>query len=147
VHVETVRTKRESLIDLALFGFRHSVCILGKSQPYTTAQACIYDRTHALGGPTGMTRLGLVLHDEKLTARSTADIQAVIKGGFFGEPGGGGPEGWPRSVYSRAILAYYDATGDEKVLPFFSSVWNASYTMDKSADARSMTQAEAMLEG
>jgi hypothetical protein len=103
-------------------------------------------RTH-FGGPTGMTRLGLVLHDEKLTARSTADIQAVIKGGFFGEPGGGGPEGWPRSVYSRAMLAYYDATGDEKVLSFFSSVWNASYTMDKSADARSMTQAEAMLEG
>jgi hypothetical protein len=45
------------------------------------------------------------------------------------------------------MLAYLDATGDKRVLDLFAKVWNASYTMDAAADARSLTQAEAMLEG
>ena len=94
----------------------------------------------------GMTRLGLVLNDSRLLARVEEDITGVIAGNAFGEPGGG-PEGWPRSVYSRAMLAYLDGTGDKKVLDFFSTVWNGSYHMDNAKDARSMTQAEAMLEG
>eukprot|EP00040_Diaphanoeca_grandis_P039116 m.258178 g.258178 ORF g.258178 m.258178 type:complete len:667 (-) comp36246_c0_seq1:227-2227(-) len=95
----------------------------------------------------GMTRLGLVLNDPTLKARTAEDIAAVIKNDFFGEPGGGGPEGWPRSVYSRAMLAYFDATGDDRVVPFFAKVWNSSYEMDSAPDARSLTQSEAMLEG
>lgn len=95
----------------------------------------------------GMTRLGLVLNDSRLLARVEEDINGVIAGNAFGEPCCGGPEGWPRSVYSRAMLAYLDGTGDKKVLDFFSTVWNSSYHMDGAKDARSMTQAEAMLEG
>ena len=45
------------------------------------------------------------------------------------------------------MLAYLDGTGDKRVLDLFAKVWNASYEMDAEADARSMTQAEAMLEG
>ena len=94
----------------------------------------------------GMTRLGLVLNDTTLKARTAEDIESVIKGGVLNEPTGG-PEGWPRSVYSRAMLAYLDATGDKRVLDLFAKVWNASYSMDAAPDARSLTQAEAMLEG
>ena len=94
----------------------------------------------------GMTRLGLVLNDTTLKARTAEDIEAVIKRGVLNEPTGG-PEGWPRSVYSRAMLAYLDATGDKRVLDLFAKVWNKSYTMDATPDARSLTQAEAMLEG
>jgi hypothetical protein len=94
----------------------------------------------------GMTRLGLVLNDSTLKARTAEDIEAVVRGGVLNEPTGG-PEGWPRSVYSRAMLAYLDATGDTRVLDLFAKVWNASYSMDAEPDARSLTQAEAMLEG
>jgi hypothetical protein len=94
----------------------------------------------------GMTRLGLVLNDTALKARTAQDIGAIIDGGVLREPTGG-PEGWPRSVYSRAMLAYLDGTGDQRVLELFASVWNSSYTMAAEEDARSMTQAEAMLEG
>lgn len=94
----------------------------------------------------GMTRLGLVLNDSVLKARTAEDIEAVIQGGVLNEPAGG-PEGWPRSVYSRAMLAYLDATGDKRVLDLFEKVWNSTYTMDAEPDARSLTQAEAMLEG
>eukprot|EP01048_Picozoa_sp_COSAG05_P011107 COSAG05_NODE_1023_length_6126_cov_6.196117_8_plen_298_part_00 len=38
-------------------------------------------------------------------ARTAEDITSVIKGGVLNEPNGG-PEGWPRSVYSRAMLVY-----------------------------------------
>ena len=40
----------------------------------------------------GMTRLGLVLNDTVLKARTAKDITAVIKGGVLNEPTGG-PEG------------------------------------------------------
>ena len=109
------------------------------NHPWTMAEQSAY-------WMDGMTRLGLVLNDTALKARTAEDIVAVIEGGVLNEPTGG-PEGWPRSVYSRAMLAYLDATGDKRVLDLFAKVWNASYTMDAEKDARSLTQAEAMLEG
>jgi hypothetical protein len=109
------------------------------SHPWTMAEQSAY-------WMDGMTRLGLVLNDSALKARTAEDITAVIEGGVLSEPQGG-PEGWPRSVYSRAMLAYLDGTGDKRVLSLFEKVWNSSYEMNAEKDARSMTQAEAMLEG
>lgn len=94
-----------------------------------------------------MTRLGLVLNNTELKKRVSEDIDSVIRHGYF-STNDGGPEGWPRAVYSRAMLAYFDATGDDRVLPFFSKYWNSSYQMDSSRpDARSLAQSEAMVEG
>lgn len=107
------------------------------ANPWTMAEQSAY-------WMDGMTRLGLVLNDSALKARTAEDITAVIEGGVLSEPHGG-PEGWPRSVYSRAMLAYLDGTGDKRVLALFEKVWNSSYEMDAEKDARSMTQAEAML--
>jgi len=109
------------------------------NSPWTMAEQSAY-------WMDGMTRLGLVLNSSALKARTAEDITAIVEGGVLNEPTGG-PEGWPRSVYSRAMLAYLDATGDTRVLELFAKVWNSSYNMDAEADARSMTQAEAMLEG
>eukprot|EP01048_Picozoa_sp_COSAG05_P011106 COSAG05_NODE_1023_length_6126_cov_6.196117_7_plen_55_part_00 len=50
----------------------------------------------------------------------------------------------PRRTHTHR---YLDGTGDTRVVKLFEKVWNSSYEMDKSADARSLTQAEAMLEG
>lgn len=104
----------------------------------------------------GMTRLGLVLDEPTLLARTKADISYVIENAqFTNHPHGTNPpEGWPRNVYSRAMLAYLDGTRDERVLPFFLSVWNSSYHLaagctqhDLITGCRSLTQTEAMLEG
>ena len=49
----------------------------------------------------GLTRLGLVLQDEKLLARATLDIERVLAdpNGFSNHPHGSNPpEGWPRNV-------------------------------------------------
>ena len=71
--------------------------------------------------PPGGHRLGLVLNDSRLQARTAEDMLAVIEGGVLSEPDGG-PEGWPRNVYSRAMLAYLDGTGDTRVLDLFEKV-------------------------
>jgi hypothetical protein len=104
----------------------------------------------------GMTRLGLVLNEPTLLERVKADISYVIENAqFTNHPHGSNPpEGWPRNVYSRAMLAYLDGTRDERVLPFFLSVWNSSYHVaahcnekQLNTGCRSLTQTEAMLEG
>jgi hypothetical protein len=63
-------------------------------------------------------------------------------------------EGWVRSIYSRALLAYFDGTGDKRVVPFLTTAYSnytpADSTMrtDQSHQgSRSMTQMEALLEG
>jgi hypothetical protein len=80
----------------------------------------------------GLTRLGLVLQDHTLLARAKADIEGVLAdpNAFSNHPHGTSPpEGWPRNVYSRAMLAYLDGTHDERILPFFLHVWNSSYSL------------------
>lgn len=95
----------------------------------------------------GMMRLGLVLGDQDLLNRARADVAAVIHDRSFAELQESGLRGWPRSVYSRAMLAHFDATGDPAVLPFFESVWNESYHIEVHEDTRSVAQCEALLEG
>jgi len=73
-----------------------------------------------------MTRLGLVLHDDTLQARVKADIDAVLANPIYfhntwrnaHDLGSGSAEGWVRSVYSRAMLAHIDGTGDKSVQSF-----------------------------
>ena len=55
------------------------------NSPWTMAEQSAY-------WMDGMTRLGLVLNDTALKARTAEDITAVIKGGVLNEPTGG-PEG------------------------------------------------------
>ena len=102
----------------------------------------------------GMTRLGLVLHDETLQARTKEDIDAVLANPIYfhntwkneHDLGRGSAEGWVRSVYSRAMLAHVDGTGDASVLKFLEKAFS-NYTAKDSTSDRSLTQIEALLEG
>eukprot|EP00663_Eupelagonemidae_sp_cell21sb_P005632 gene5631-biopygen9337 len=105
----------------------------------------------------GMTRLGLVLRDDTLLARVRADYEAVFADpwAFHNTYPGDAVEGWVRSIYSRGMLAYYDGTGDSRVIPFLEAAFK-NYTpadsthihQDQSHQgSRSMTQMEALLEG
>lgn len=101
----------------------------------------------------GMTRLGAVLHDSTLTARVREDIEAVIANpDWFNatwtkgkSDGGNEAEGWVRSIYSRAMLAFYDYSGDPTVLAFLTKAFLA-YEASMSQGQRSLTQIEALLE-
>jgi hypothetical protein len=103
----------------------------------------------------GITRLGLVLQDEQLLARAKSDFDWVMANpsAFNATFKGDIIEGWVRSIYSRALLAYYDGTGDSAVLNFlkreFGNYDAATSTMrtDQTRQgSRSMTQMEALLE-
>ena len=104
----------------------------------------------------GMTRLGLVLGDAELVARGGADINAVIGDPwrFHNTFPHDVVEGWVRSIYSRAMIAYHDGTGDARVVPFLAAAFS-NYTPADSTHvhqdqmhqgSRSMTQMEALLE-
>ena len=58
----------------------------------------------------------------------------------------GSAEGWVRSIYSRGMLAFFDATGDKAVLEFLVGRFS-NYTAQDSTSDRSLTQIEALLEG
>jgi hypothetical protein len=99
----------------------------------------------------GLTRLGLVLNDSNLIARAKADYDYVMANptNFNASFRGDIIEGWVRSIYSRGMLAYYDATGDKQVLAFLIDQfekYNAAYSTMKSDQtrqgSRSMTQME-----
>lgn len=100
-----------------------------------------------------MTRLGAVLHDKELIARVAEDIQTVlVNPDWFNaswtkghDVGGHEAEGWVRSIYSRAMLAYYDYTADKSVLDFLTKSF-LQYKPAMSRGERSLTQIEAMLE-
>ena len=103
----------------------------------------------------GMTRLGLILHDPTLLARVKLDFDHTIKNpwNFHNTFPGDAVEGWVRSIYSRAMLAYYDGTGDERIIPFFAkafanySAYNSTFKSDEAHQgSRSLTQMEALLE-
>ena len=103
----------------------------------------------------GIARLGLILHDDSLVARAKADFDHVLAHpfDFHNTFPGDAVEGWVRSIYSRGMLAYYDGTGDARVLAFLESAF-ANYTAADSTmhtdqqhqGSRSMTQMEALLE-
>jgi hypothetical protein len=77
----------------------------------------------------GMTRLGLVLHDKELLDRVKEDFDYVLKypWNFHNTWAHDAVEGWVRSIYSRGMLAYYDGTGDESIIPFLQNAY-ANYT-------------------
>eukprot|EP00912_Choanoflagellata_sp_UC4_P000085 UC4_evm3s59 len=104
----------------------------------------------------GVTRLGFVLRRNDLLKRASEDVEYVIANpyNFHNTFPGDVVEGWVRSVYSRAMIAYLSGTGDEKVIKFFVDVFSnytAADSSNKNQDeshqgSRSMTQMEAMLE-
>ena len=105
----------------------------------------------------GLTRLGLVLGDAVLLARVKADYEAVLRNpwNFHNLWPQDAVEGWVRSIYARGMLAYFDGTGDGRIVPFLERAY-ANYTpadsthvnQDQSHQgSRSMTQMEALLEG
>ena len=103
----------------------------------------------------GITRLGLVLGDEVLLARAKADFDYVMANpvNFNASFKGDIIEGWVRSIYSRALLAYFDGTGDPAVLTFLKTELEQYDARDSTMKtdqtrqgSRSMTQMEALLE-
>jgi hypothetical protein len=102
----------------------------------------------------GMTRMSQVLNDTKLLKRVAADYAAVMRSPIdfhntwknAHDLGSGSAEGWVRSIYSRGMLAYYDATGDPAVLKFLVERFS-NYSASDSKSDRSLTQIEALLEG
>jgi len=104
----------------------------------------------------GVTRLGLVLHDEELISRAKEDYDAVMAApdSFNATFKGDVVEGWVRSIYSRGMLAYYDGTGDRAVLEFLEEQLGKYRAQDSlhtnqpqtRQGSRSMTQMEALLE-
>jgi hypothetical protein len=99
----------------------------------------------------GMTRLGLVLHDNELIERVKQDFDHVLANpsNFHNTFKGDVIEGWVRSIYSRGMLAYYSGTGDERLTTFLATAYK-NYTAADSIDppnqdqshqgSRSMTQ-------
>ena len=77
----------------------------------------------------GMARLGLVLGDKELLARVKADFDNVLAHpfNFHNTYKGDVVEGWVRSIYSRGMLAYYDGTGDRRILDFLIKTYS-NYT-------------------
>eukprot|EP00041_Stephanoeca_diplocostata_P022479 m.537174 g.537174 ORF g.537174 m.537174 type:complete len:729 (-) comp22073_c0_seq14:544-2730(-) len=103
----------------------------------------------------GMTRLSLVLKDATLLDRVKRDVEFVVHNpdNFHNTWQGDVVEGWVRSIYSRALLAYYDGTGAQESLDLLITAFK-NYTAADSTEtsdetrqgSRSMTQMEALLE-
>eukprot|EP00040_Diaphanoeca_grandis_P010510 m.53816 g.53816 ORF g.53816 m.53816 type:complete len:675 (-) comp21826_c0_seq1:383-2407(-) len=101
----------------------------------------------------GMTRLGIVLNDSVLIQRVAEDFNAVIANPDWfnatwtkgNSDGGNEAEGWVRSIYSRALLAYFDFSGDPKIKEFLVKAFSA-YSASDSRGGRSLTQIEALVE-
>ena len=101
-----------------------------------------------------MVRLGLVLNNTALVARAAVDYAATLSNPIYfhntwksaHDLSSGSAEGWVRSVYSRGMLAYYDATGDKAILDFIVNAFS-NYTAENSTSDRSLTQVEALFEG
>eukprot|EP01045_Picozoa_sp_COSAG04_P024636 COSAG04_NODE_3104_length_3168_cov_2.158684_2_plen_291_part_00 len=101
-----------------------------------------------------MTRMSQVLNDTALLERVAADYTAVMARPIdmhntwtnAHDLSSGSAEGWVRSIYSRGMLAYFDATGDQSVLDFLVDRFS-NYTANSSTSDRSLTQIEALLEG
>ena len=68
----------------------------------------------------GMMRLGLVLHDEELIEKASADIQSVIRNKYYL------PSGWSSAVYGRAVMAYYQGTKDSAALNYMSTFYKGA---------------------
>ena len=72
----------------------------------------------------GYSRLGYILGDSAMAAETKAWIEPVLASqrpdGFFGPENmhNGHPEIWAQMVMLDCIQGYYEATGDERVLPF-----------------------------
>jgi hypothetical protein len=73
--------------------------------------------------------LGYVLHDEKIIKEARRWIDGVLSSqepdGFFGPRANktgleGKPDLWPHMVMLKVLQSFYEATGDERVLPFIS---------------------------
>jgi Beta-L-arabinofuranosidase, GH127 len=66
--------------------------------------------------------LAYTLGDERLTGKARIWVEAIAKSqrsdGFFGPATNG--DWWPRMVALKALIQFYEATGDERVLDFLA---------------------------
>lgn len=67
----------------------------------------------------GMLRTGYAIHDEELINRAKNDIDGFLKNRKF-------VSSWSMAVYGRAIMAYYQATGDTSVLNAMTDLYRNS---------------------
>lgn len=101
----------------------------------------------------GMTRMSQVLNDSILLERVAADYAGVQSRPIdmhntwtnAHNLASGSAEGWVRSIYTRGLLAYFDATADKSKLDFIISTFS-NYSAANSTSDRSLTQIEALLE-
>jgi uncharacterized protein len=100
----------------------------------------------------GLIPLAYLLEDQRLIEKARRWIDAIIgsqqESGFFGPPWN--PDWWPRAVVLKALVPYYRATGDRRVIPFMQKYLSYQLRQIDSqpphfwAAARALEAAEAM---
>ena len=76
-----------------------------------------------------MTRLGFVLRRSDLLNRALEDFNFVMANpyNFHNTFPGDVVEGWVRSIYSRAMIAYFGGSGDGRIIQFLEKAFS-NYT-------------------
>lgn len=100
----------------------------------------------------GLIPLGFLLDDQKLIDQALIWIDAILnsrqESGFFGPPWN--TDWWPRAVVLKALVPYYRATGDPRIVPFIQKYLHFQMAqLDRQpphfwAAARALEAAEAM---
>ena len=100
----------------------------------------------------GLIPLGFLLGDQKLIDQALIWIDAILnsqqESGFFGPPWN--TDWWPRAVVLKALVPYYRATGDPRIVPFIQKYLHFQMAqLDRQpphfwAAARALEAAEAM---
>ena len=86
----------------------------------------------------GFGNLGYVLRNERITAEARKWIDGILSSqrddGYFGPRAnlthtGGKPDVWPHMIALNCLQSFYEATGDERVLPFMTKYFRWELTV------------------
>lgn len=104
----------------------------------------------------GLLRLGYALNDSSMVARAKEGINYTLahqsEKGFLGDPclwdsehyrTSPGREMWPMAVFFRVLKAYWDATGDERILEALGKYYSC-YSADAISTNRNIVSVEGM---
>jgi uncharacterized protein len=98
----------------------------------------------------GIVRLGLVLQDSALLKKAKIRIDSIVKHSAVGKSfcwwENGWAEAWPSAVVGRALVAYYEGTGDPAVLKTLENAYSGFPAGGGSSFSRDESNLESMLE-